>query len=606
VCAAALAAACGNDARPPSGSTPLSPTGGAAPEPTVAEAERFVEQLERGLLELWIHEERVAWVKATYITDDTDILAARASEILMEFVGSQVDQADRFDEIELPKELRRKLDLLILSLDITSPNDADKRREIADLEVYLESTYGKGKHCKQIDDEQRCLVLHDLSEILAKSRDYDELLDAWQGWHAIAPPMRDKYARFVELTNEGARNLGYADLGQLWRSRYDMPAGEFQVELEQLYAQVAPMYRQLHCHVRARLVERYGEERVPPTGPIPAHLLGNMWAQDWSHIFDLVAPEKKNAFDLTALLEQQEFDEVKMVRQAESFFVSLGLDPLPQTFWERSMFKRPADREVVCHASAWNIDWKDDLRIKMCIDITEDEFVTIHHELGHLYYGRAYQDQPPLFTDSANDGFHEAIGDVIALSVTPKYLVQAGLKDEEPEVGLNALMRRALDKISFLPFGLVVDRWRWDVFGEKVKKDRYNAHWWQLRKQYQGVVPPVPRTEADFDPGAKYHIPANVPYTRYFLASILQFQLHRSLCQVAGHEGPLHTCSIYGSKEVGTRLEKMMALGASKPWPDALEALTGEREMDATAIVDYFQPLTDWLAEQNKDRKCGW
>jgi len=570
-----------------------------------AEAEAFVKELEARLLETWIAEERAAWVKATYITHDTDILAARASERVMGVVGEMIDRASRYDDVELPPKLRRKLDLLILGLDMASPDDAESRREIAELEAWLESTYGKGKYCPE-NNEGECLILHDLSVILAESRDYDELLDAWTGWRTISPPMRDKYARFVELNNKGAQCLGFADLGQLWRSRYDMSPAAFQVELERLWEQVAPMYEQLHCHVRAELAERYGEERVPLDKPIPAHLLGNMWAQDWSHIFDLVAPEKENAFDLTALLEKQGFDERKMVRQAESFFVSLGLEPLPETFWVRSMFARPADREVVCHASAWNVDWKDDLRIKMCIDITEDEFVTIHHELGHLYYARSYKDQPPLFTDSANDGFHEAIGDVVALSVTPKYLVQAGLAKSEPEVGLNGLMRRSLDKIAFLPFGLVVDRWRWDVFGEKVKPGRYNAHWWKLREQYQGIAPPVPRTEADFDPGAKYHVPANVPYTRYFLAAILQFQFHRALCRIAGHEGPLHTCSIYGSEEAGERLDAMMSLGASRPWPEALEVLTGEEQMDATAIVDYFQPLLDWLEEQNAERKCGW
>jgi len=594
-----LASACGSEPPPGNGEQP------AAKPPTAAEAEAFVKEAEQQLLEAWIAEERASWVKDTYITHDTDIIAARASEEVMRVVGDAIDRAGRFDGADLPADLRRKLDLLILSLDMTSPNEPEARREIAELEAWLESTYGKGKYCKGGEGGQ-CLVLHDLSVILAESRDYDELLDAWIGWHAIAPPMREKYARFVELNNAGARALGYADLGQLWRSRYDMTPAELQVELERLWDQVAPMYEQLHCYVRARLAERYGEDKVPLDGPIPAHLLGNMWAQDWSHVFDLVAPEGKDAFDLTTVLEQRGFDERKMVRQAESFFVSLGLEPLPATFWERSMFSRPADREVECHASAWNVDWKDDLRIKMCIDITENEFVTIHHELGHLYYARAYSGQPPLFMDSANDGFHEAIGDVVALSVTPEYLVRAGLVETEPEVGLDGLMRRALDKIAFLPFGLVVDRWRWDVFGEKVGPEGYNAHWWQLRERYQGVAPPVPRSEADFDPGAKYHVPANVPYTRYFLAAILQFQFHRALCRAAGHEGPLHTCSIYGSKEAGRRLEQMMELGASRPWPEALKILTGEEQMDASAIVDYFQPLLDWLEQQNAERKCGW
>jgi len=325
--------------------------------------------------------------------------------------------------------------------------------------------------------------------------------------------------------------------------------------------------------------------------------------------YGLVAPASSDpGFDLTERLKAENVDPVGMVRYGERFFTSLGFDPLPDTFWERSLFTKPADREVVCHASAWDIDQVDDLRIKMCIQINEEDFSTIHHELGHNFYQRAYNAQPPLYRGSANDGFHEGIGDTVALSVTPEYLVEVGLLDRAPDAGadLGLLMRMALDKIAFLPWGLLVDQWRWKVFSGEVGPDRYNQAWWELREKYQGVAAPAPRGEADFDPGAKYHIPANTPYTRYFLADILQFQFHRGLCDIAGYEGPLHRCSIYGNEEAGRRLASMLEMGRSRPWPEALEVVTGQREMDASVILDYFAPLKAWLDEQNQGRTCGW
>jgi peptidyl-dipeptidase A len=418
--------------------------------------------------------------------------------------------------------------------------------------------------------------------------------------------MRKEFEKYVQLGNEGARELGFANLGDLWKSRYDMSPAEFELEVDRLWNQVKPLYQDLHCFMRAKLAEKYGQNKVPLTGPIPAHLLGNMWSQDWGYLFDLVAPSQDKPVNLDAALTAQKTSEQQMVRHGEGFFVSLGLDPLPATFWERSMFVKPRDREVVCHASAWDVDYVDDLRIKMCIKINGDDFTTIHHELGHNYYQHYYRQQPALFRDSANDGFHEALGDTIALSVTPTYLMKKGLIHQLPPDSLNPLMQRALEKIAFLPFGLVVDKWRWDVFSGKTLPANYNKSWWDLRTRYQGVVAPVARSEQDFDPGAKYHVPANVPYTRYFLAAILQFQFHRALCKVAGHTGPLHTCSIFENKEAGKRLAAMMAMGQERPWVEALRALTGEERMDASAILNYFEPLQAWLKEQNKNQKCGW
>ena len=445
---------------------------------------------------------------------------------------------------------------------------------------------------------------------MANSTDAKELLDAWKGWHSISPPMRANFTRFVELSNKGARELGFKDTGAMWRAKYDMPPDDFAKELDRLWEQVRPLYLSLHAYVRTKLHEKYGDV-VPPSGPIPADLLGNIWAQDWSNVYKLVAPKNSDpGYDLTAILKARGTKPLDMVHYGESFFTSLGFAPLPLTFWQRSLFVKPQDRDVVCHASAWDIDNADDLRIKVCIDITAEDFSTIHHELGHNFYQRAYDRQPVLFRDSANDGFHEAIGDTIALSITPEYLVKLGFIDKAPDASkdIGLLLNKALEKIAFLPFGLLIDQWRWKVFSGEITPAQYNAAWWQLRLKYQGIAPPVARTESEFDPGAKYHVPANVPYTRYFLADILQFQFHRALSKAAGCPGttPLNRCSIYQSKAAGDKLNAMLELGVSKPWQDALFQITGSREMDATAIRDYFAPLQKWLDEQNKGKPVGW
>jgi peptidyl-dipeptidase A len=449
-----------------------------------------------------------------------------------------------------------------------------------------------------------------LTDILAQSRDYAELTRAWAGWHSTARAMREDYVRFVALANEGARELGYPDLGAMWRSGYDMPPDEFTAETERLWRQVEPLYGELHCYVRGRLQQTYGAERVPDGKPIPAQLLGNMWAQQWAEIYPLVEPYPGVLdLDVTDALQKQGYDAQRITRSAEHFYVSLGFPELPPTFWERSLLTKPRDRDVQCHASAWHMDGKQDVRIKQCIEPTQEHLMTVYHELGHVFYYLSYQDQPYLFQGGANDGFHEAIGDTVNLSMTPAYLHEIGLTgavQRSPEATINQQMKLALDKIAFLPFGKLIDEWRWRVFAGDVGPGEYNEAWWELRERYQGVAPPVPRSEQDFDPGAKYHIPANTPYTRYFLSFILQFQFHKALCAAAGFEGPLHECSVYGNAEAGRRLREMLAAGQSRPWQDTLEKLTGTRQMDATAIIEYFAPLLTWLKQQNEGRQCGW
>lgn len=581
----------------------------ALAEPTVDDARAFLQEYETTMLELSTEASRAAWLLSTYIHHDSQILAAKTEERAIAANVEFAVRAAAWNDVELPDDLRRQLDLIRTSLDMPAPRDPAPAAELSTLAATMNASYGAGSWCPDGADGDDCRDLEELSRVIAESRDADELLAAWTGWRTTSMPQRERYRRFVELTNQGARELGFDDTGSLWRSKYDMDPDAFEAELNRLWGQLRPLYEQLHCHVRARLNEKYGDDVVPPTGPIPAHVLGNMWAQSWENVYELVAPETSApGVDLTERLKAAGVDELEMVRIGERFFTSLGFEPLPQTFWDRSLFTKPADRDVVCHASAWVVDQVDDLRIKMCIEIDADNFRTIHHELGHNFYQRAYNGLPLAYRGSANDGFHEAIGDTIALSVTPKYLMDIDLIDEEPpaEADLAILMRAALDKVAFLPFGLLVDQWRWDVFSGETGPDQYNTAWWKLREEIQGIRAPAPRTEEHFDAGAKYHVPANTPYTRYFLAGVLQFQLHRELCRMAGIDGPLHRCSIYGDETAGEAVRDLLAAGMSRPWPDTLEAAIGQREMDATAILDYFEPLGDWLEEQNAARTCGW
>ena len=578
----------------------------ADPKPTPEEARKFIDDAEQKLLVLGVDSNRADWIKSTYITDDTELISAKLDEKAISATVEYAKKATRFDGLKLDPVTERKIKLLKLSLTIATPSDPKESEELTRITSSMEGTYGKGKYCP--GGPGSCKDLEQLSKIIAESRDPKVLQDAWTGWHAIARPIRKDFARYVELANKGARQLGFKDNGAMWRAKYDMSPDDFARELDRLWDQVKPLYLSLHAYVRNRLHEKYGDA-VPATGAIPANLLGNMWAQEWDNVYPLIAPPNSDpGYDLTDLLKKRNTDWKQMVKYGEGFFTSLGFAPLPATFWERSLFLRPADRDVVCHASAWDVDNFADVRLKVCLQVNGEDFLTVHHELGHNFYQLAYRNQPPSFRDSANDGFHEAVGDTIALSITPEYLVKLGLLDKAPDPSqdIGLLLHKALEKIAFLPFGLVIDQWRWKVFSGEIPPEKYNQTWWQLRQKYQGVAPPVDRSEADFDPAAKYHVAGNVPYMRYFLADILQFQFHRALAQTAGCTSPLNRCSIYGNKAAGAKLDAMLSMGASRPWQEALEKIAGTRQMDATAIRDYFAPLQKWLDEQNKGKPIGW
>ncbi|HUQ13847.1 MAG TPA: M2 family metallopeptidase [Novosphingobium sp.] len=570
----------------------------------------FVTASEKELFDEQNRAQRADWVYQTYITQDTEALTAEAGAELTKLQVSQALQAAKYAPVAgLSNETRRKLTLMRTSITDPAPTTPGAAERFATIKASIQGIYGKGKGTLR----GQPINGSDIEEAMGTNRNPAELQEMWASWHDnVGKPMKADYEKMVAISNEGARELGFADTGALWRSNYDMDPDAFAALTDKIWGEVKPLYDQLHCYTRSKLNEKYGDAVQARTGPIRADLLGNMWAQEWGNIYDIVAPPGAGdiGYDTGELLQTKAYDPLRMVKAGENFYSSLGFDPLPATFYERSQFVKPADREVVCHASAWDLDQKDDLRIKMCIKVNADDFTTIHHELGHNYYQRAYNDQDTLYLNGANDGFHEAIGDTMALSITPEYLVQIGLLDRSQvppaskDTGL--LLRQAMDKVAFLPFGLLIDRWRWGVFSGEITPANYNSAWVELKRKYQGIVPPVERGADAFDPGAKYHIPANVPYTRYFLARVLQFQFYEAACKTAGWKGPLHRCSFYGNKDVGKKLDAMLALGASKPWPDALQAFTGSREMSGKAMVRYFAPLTKWLQTQNKGKTCGW
>jgi len=578
---------------------------------TISDVESFLEKVEQEDKTLGPVISSAYWISSNFITYDSQKIVADFGKRYSLMSVERANEAATFDNLDLPEDMRRKLDLIKGGFVMPAPLDDALAGELADIESELGAMYGSGKHCFTEDD---CYDLEAFEQIIDSSRNPDELLKAWTGWREIGKPMKDKYLRMVEIGELGAKDLGYEGLTDLWFSKYDMPAEDFLADTDRVWEEVKPLYDALQCHVRAKLNEEYGDEIAPAEGMLPAHILGNMWGQSWANIYDIVFEEDPNteSIDLTSIILDKNLTEIEMVEIAEDFFLSLGFEPLPDTFWERSLFIKPQDRNVVCHASAWDLDpATKDIRIKMCIEKNAEDFVTIHHELGHIFYYQAYNHLPSVYRSGANDGFHEAVGDLLALSITPDYLTQIGFVTEaEAEAAekdpIALLMKQALDGVVSLPWTLMLDKWRSGVFTGEITEDNLNSSWWELREKYQGITSPMQRGEEYFDPGAKYHIPGNTPYTRYYLAKIMQYQFHESLCNEMGFEGALHECSIYNNPEAGIKIRNMLALGQSKPWQDAFEALTGDRALSGRSILNYYKPLQDWLEKENQGRSCGW
>ena len=552
-----------------------------------------------------------SWISSNFITYDSQkVIADYGTKSTLKSLERSREAAS-FDGLDTSKENQRMLNILKSSFVMPPPLDEELASELSEITTSLEAMYGSGEYC--FDDEE-CYDLEAFESIIDNSRDPKELLRAWEGWHEIGKPMKPMYMRMVDIGNQGSVDLGYEGLSDLWFSKYDMPAEDFLDDTDRVWSEVKPLYDALHCHVRAKLNEHYGDEVISKTGPLPVHMLGNMWGQSWSNIYDLVYEEKSDSkyIDVTKIINEKSLSEIEMVEYAEDFFISMGFKPLPETFWERSLFVKPRDRSVVCHASAWNLDpANNDLRIKMCIEKNEEDFITIHHELGHIFYYQAYNHIPTVFQAGANDGFHEAFGDLLTLSITPDYLVDIGFiseddAEEAKQDPIGLLMKQALDGVVIVPWALMLDKWRSGVFDGDIDESNLNSSWWSLREEYQGINTSYERSENYFDPGAKYHIPGNTPYTRYYLASIMQYQFHEALCNLIDYDGYLHECSIYGNKEAGDRIITTMAMGQSLPWQDAFENLTGSRQLSGKSIMNYYAPLKEWLDEENKNRTCGW
>ncbi len=604
------------------------------------DADAFVARINGEIKAMYPDLTAAQWLSSTYINDDSERVAAKANERFLGQLNAWIKAAKPYEGQKMSPESARAILLLKLSTSMPPPSDPKKLAELTRIASKMEGDYGSGKSCTGAGDSKVCRDLGELSEVLAKDRDYQAQLDAWQGWHTVSQPMRKDYVRFVELVNEGAKEMGFADAGEMWRSGYDMTPAEIAAETDRLWGQVKPLYEQLHCYTRTKLQTEYGPGKGAASGGmLPAHLMGNMWQQDWGNLWDVLEPyQGAGSLDINSALqgwqqrnlsaarakivgeatpeklveaerEAQLLTAKEMTQRAEEYYVSLGMPKLPESYWEKTQFIQPRDRNVVCHASAWDMTMDGDVRTKMCIKPNEEEFTTIYHELGHVYYYLAYNKQPPLFQTGAHDGFHEAIGDTIVLSMTPKYLQSIGLVNAQQQTNealINAQMRMALAKVSFMPFGLMIDRWRWGVFDGSIKPDNYNKAWWELKAKYQGVAPVTARGEEFFDAGAKYHVPGNTPYTRYFLSHILQFQFYKSLCDASGHKGPLYECSFYGNKEAGQKYWAMLGKGSSQPWQKTMKELTGGEKMDASAVLEYFAPLQTWLKQQNEGQSCGW
>jgi peptidyl-dipeptidase A len=579
---------------------------------TEDDAKAWVAQYNIDAEVVWYDAVEADWTYNTNLTEYNMNKSLEKADAAAAFDNAKALEAKGFDyQNFVDSLLKREFSKIVdIGYAILPP---DKYRRLNQLSGDMQMIYSTAKVCNRPGDTSgTCYPLDpDLSLIVATSTDWNELVWAWQGWRDVSGKlMPDMYAEFVGLLNEAAVLNGFPDNGAYWRSWYE--SDTFRQDCENLWQQLKPLYQQLHAYVRRKLQERYPTEPFPAEGHIPAHITGNMWAQDWNNIESLVRPfPDKPGVDVSEEMRNQGYTADRIFRLSEEFFTSLGLIAMPQEFWDKSMITKPSDREVVCHASAWDFYNHIDFRIKQCTEVDMEWLLTTHHEMGHIEYYLQYKEQPVQFRDGANPGFHEAIGDTMSLSVTtPEHMMAIGLLPnfvDDPDGDLNFLMQQALSKLAFIPFGYLIDQWRWNVFEGTTSRQKYNQHWWEQRCKYQGVSPPVVRSGAgDFDPGAKYHVPANTPYIRYFVAHILQFQFHKALCQAAGNSKPLHRCDIYRSTEAGTLIGNMMKLGSSMPWQDALEAMTGSRVMDAQPLVEYFQPLLTWLNQQNAGQPVGW
>ncbi|XP_044735585.1 angiotensin-converting enzyme-like [Chrysoperla carnea] len=579
---------------------------------------QFLEQANRDTL-LWRNKISLAeWAYASNITDENLATKLAVSSEGAKFFKDQWQDVQKYawKTFKDPDVKRQFSKYSILG---TAALSSDKYEQLTKAIASMEEIYAKAKICDFKNPEKCNLSLEpEITHILSTSNNAEELKHAWVEWRKNSgDKSKALFKEYVNLVNEAARLNNFADNGAFWLDNYETE--DIVQQFEDLWQQIKPAYLQIHAFVRNELQKIYGESVVSSTAPIPAHLLGNMWAQTWSNIAKRTLPfPNKTPEDVTQEMVKQGYTPIKMFESAEEFFKSINLSPMPDTFWKNSILQKPEGRELVCHASAWDMSDGKDFRIKQCTTVDIEDFFTVHHEMGHIQYDLAYKHHPIIYREGANEGFHEAVGDTISLSVsTQKHLRKIGLlksQEDDYESDLNHLYSTALDKIVFLPFAYTVDQFRWNIFKGLIKPENYNCEWWKLRENYQGIEPPVNRSSDGFDAGAKYHVVADVPYIRYFVSFVIQFQFHKAVCQKSGQYVPndptkqLHQCDIYQNTEAGKLLKNMLQLGSSKPWPDAMEAITGQRKMDASGLLEYFKPILDYIENKNKENgvHVGW
>ncbi len=580
-----------------------------------SEVDTFLDESENTLGPLLIKSNLAQWTYAIDINNKNKKKAEKANIELQNQLTTILAKIQHIDKTKLNESQLRILKRLSLANNIPTPPAYLDRTILNTNLSKLSSSYQQGHYCppssvqntssKQgLKTKPTCLNLREINYQLANESNAEILAELWLAWHEITKNMKVSFSQVVETANKAAQYKQYRDLSHYWQSKYETPARQHKHDFTQLWQQVKPLYKDLHCYVATQLQTHYKPPTMPKDNSIPIHLLGDLWAQSWLPVLPLIRPEAPTNSLQTALLDAN-YTPKKMVKTAEQFFISLGFSPLPLSFWHRSVFTKPKDTNSNCQASAWSIDGKEDLRLKMCININQDDFYTVHHELGHHFYQRSYQQQRLFFRDGAHDGFHEAVGDAIALSITPSYLNEIGLSSKtQPQDAISPLLEKALTTIPLIAYAYIADIWRWQVFGGEIEKKDWNKHWWNLRKQEQGIIAPHTRTEKYIDALAKYHLANNIPYSKYFFAAILQFQIHQQLCLDIGHQGQLHKCSIYGNKKAGQRLKKLLEQGASLPWSEQLKQFNGQEKMDGKALVNYFLPLHTWLKRKNEGQEC--
>lgn len=582
-------------------------------------AEDFVSEMDREL-RLWRRDlASRQWQLDTNVTADSKVKLDELRGQFLAWRARRVKVAAKFNLAMTPSHVSRQVQQFLVS---GAPNDPAVGKRMAVLQTRMLSSYtfASSRRFSSVTSS----VCGEAGDVMSRSRDPEVLRDAWISWRddvSREGQMREDYREFVQLANTGARDNGYSDYGHFWRQSQFFQTPDIDRQVASLWRETRPLYVQLHAYIRRKLRQQYGSDVIGESGTIPAHLLGDMWAQDWSNIFDLADPFPTSATpEVTTSGDDVISDVTERLQAAEAYFLQVGLRPLPHDFWNTSMLVKPQDRLVNCHAQAFDMYRPGQFRVKMCACASESSLRRFYHELGHVQYAMAYTDQPTIFREPANAALAETVGDVIQIAAANEAWLDEEGRSHECDIPTHAdvttrqehdirhLLRQALRTVAFLPFGLLVDRWRYDVMAGYVTPRQYNAHWWHLRHKYQGVKPPVPRSERDFDAGSKYHIPAHRPYLGYFVSTSLQFQVLESLCRGIDHKGPLHTCRLSTSRKATWPLRNLMSAGSSQPWQDLLQDFTGSRTVSARALVNYFRPLQRWLEADNRKHgeRTGW